>query len=171
MKSRLLFASVAILAVAFIVAPASLRTQHANAAVRGLSVTGLNSIQRRLLSGFASFEAGIGVSTRSASARVGARVPSSGSGSSPDLCPGNIRSNVLVNQNCLNVTDADLQGRGQSQNETAIAQNPLNPRQVVGAYNDYRRGDSTCYGATSSNGGSSQQPRPVERRLRVPLHR
>jgi hypothetical protein len=153
MKSRLLFASVAILAVAFIVAPATLRTQHANAAVRGLSVSGLNPIQRRLLSGFASFEAGIGVSARPAAARVGARV--SGSGSSPDLCPGNIRSNVLVNQNCLNITDADLQGRGQSQNETAIAQNPLNPRQLVTGFNDYRRGDGNCYGATSTNGGSS----------------
>jgi hypothetical protein len=79
----------------------------------------------------------------------------SGSGSSPDLCPGNIRSNVLVNQNCLNITDADLQGRGQSQNETAIAQNPLNPRQLVTGFNDYRRGDGNCYGATSTNGGSS----------------
>jgi hypothetical protein len=151
MKSRLLFASVAILAVAFLVAPATLRTQHANAAVRGLSVTGLNSIQRRLLSGFASFEAGIGVSTRPAAARTATRMPSTG----PVLCPGNIRSNVLVNQNCLNVTDADLQGRGQAQNETTVAQNPSNPRQIVGAYNDYRRGDGTCGAAFSGNGGQN----------------
>jgi hypothetical protein len=150
MKSRLLFASVAILAVAFVVAPATLRTSHANAAVRGLSVAGMNPIQRRLLSGFASFEAGIGVSTRPAAARTATPMHSTG----VVLCPGNIRSNALVNQNCLNVTDADLQGRGQAQNETAIAQNPSNPRQVVGAYNDYRRGDSTCGAATSSNGGA-----------------
>jgi hypothetical protein len=142
---------VAILAVAFVVAPATLRTQHANAAIRGLSLSGLNPIQRRLLSGFASFEAGIGVSTRPATARTATRMPSTG----PVLCPGNIRSNVLVNQNCLNVTDADLQGRGQTQNETAIAQNPSNPRQIVGAYNDYRRGDGNCGAAFTGNGGQN----------------
>lgn len=155
MKSRLLFATVAVLAVAFVVAPATSGTQHASAAVRGLSLTGLNPIQRRLLSGFASFEAGIGVSSRPAAARVGAQMPSTGSGSGSDLCPGNIRSNVLVNQNCLNVTDPDLQGRGQAQNETAIAQNPFNPRQMVTGFNDYRRGDGNCYGATSTNGGNT----------------
>ena len=142
-----------------------------------------------------------------------------------NLCPRNFGSNVLVNQNCLNVTDPDLQGRGQAQNETAIAQNPFNPRQLVAGFNDYRRGDGTCGTAFSGNGGSSwtdstmpngftrgtafgnvarqywqaggdpsvawdtrgnayyacqvfmrgpgdhQQPRPVQRCLRVPLHR
>ena len=42
-------------------------------------------------------------------------------------CPANRGSNVRVNQNCLNLTDPDLQGRGQAQNETAIAQDPNNP--------------------------------------------
>jgi hypothetical protein len=41
------------------------------------------------------------------------------------LCPAKIRSNVLVNQNCLNITDTDLQGRGQAQNETTIAEKPV----------------------------------------------
>ncbi len=72
-----------------------------------------------------------------------------------NLCPHNLGSNVLVNQNCLNVTDADLQGRAQAQNETAIAQNPLNPRQIVAGFNDYRRGDGTCGTAFSRNGGAS----------------
>jgi hypothetical protein len=45
-----------------------------------------------------------------------------------DGCPNNIGSNVKVNQNCLNVTDADLQGRGQAQNETSIAVDPNNPK-------------------------------------------
>ena len=71
------------------------------------------------------------------------------------LCPRNFGSNVLVNQNCLNVTDTDLQGRGQAQNETAIAQNPSNPRQLVAGFNDYRRGDGTCGTAFSGNGGAS----------------
>jgi hypothetical protein len=114
-------------------------------------VQGLNPIQRRHLSGFASFEAGIGVPSRQAVARAGPRMQSA----APVLCPGNIRSNVKVNQNCLNVTDPDLQGRGQAQNETAIAQNPFNPRQLVTGFNDYRRGDGNCYGASSSNGGAS----------------
>ena len=84
-------------------------------------------------------------------ARARALVSSSGVG----LCPRNFGSNVLVNQNCLNVTDTDLQGRGQAQNETAIAQNPSNPRQLVAGFNDYRRGDGTCGTAFSGNGGAS----------------
>jgi hypothetical protein len=72
-----------------------------------------------------------------------------------NLCPHNFGSNVLVNQNCLNVTDPDLQGRAQAQNETTIAQNPFNPRQVVAGFNDYRRGDGTCGTAFSGNSGRS----------------
>ena len=79
----------------------------------------------------------------------------SGTSASTGLCPSNIRRNVLVNQNCLNISDQDLQGRGQAQNETTIAENPSNPRQVVAGFNDYRRGDGNCYGAFSGNGGSS----------------
>ena len=46
-------------------------------------------------------------------------------------CPVNRGSNVRVNQNCLNLTDPDLQGRGQAQNETAIAQDSGDPRRMV----------------------------------------
>jgi hypothetical protein len=151
MKSRLLLALAAVLAIGLAIAPSALRTQHAGAAVRGLSLPGLNHVQQRILSGFASFEAGVGVPSRAAAARTGARMQSGG----PALCPGNIGLDVRVNQNCLNVTDSDLQGRGQAQNETAIAQNPSNPRQMVGGFNDYRRGDGNCYGASSGNGGAS----------------
>src|SRR4029077_20943681 len=83
------------------------------------------------------------------------RTRSRASSSGVNLCPRNFGPNVLVNQNCLNITDPDLQGRGQAQNETAIAQNPINPRQVVAGFNDYRRGDGTCGTAFSRNGGSS----------------
>jgi hypothetical protein len=149
MKHRLLLVLAAVVGVAFLVAP-SPGTQHASAAV-GLQVSGMNRIQSRILSGFASFEAGMGVpsSQARASARTGAR-PATGS---PALCPGSIGPNFRVNQNCLNVTDADLQGRGQAENETAIAQNPFNPRQLVTGFNDYRRGDGNCYGSFSANGG------------------
>jgi len=140
------------LAIALGIAPTGVRAQRANAAVHGLSLHGLNHIQRRTLSGFASFEAGIGVSAGPARLRTGARANAAAGVS---LCPGNIGSNVVVNHNCLNVTDPDLQGRGQAENETAVAQNPLNPHQLVGGFNDYRRGDGNCYGAFSGNGGAS----------------
>ena len=77
------------------------------------------------------------------------------SAASVSLCPSKIGSDVLVNQNCLNITGPDLQGRGQAENETAIAENPPDPRQVVTGFNDYRRGDGNCYGAFTGNGGSS----------------
>ena len=33
-----------------------------------------------------------------------------------DGCPATLGSNIKVNQNCLNLTDPSLQGRGQAQN-------------------------------------------------------
>ena len=151
MKSRIILAVAAVLGIALVIAPAALRAPRAGAAVHGISIHGLNRIQREHLSGFASLEAGIGVPAKAARARAGARMSNSGVG----LCPRNFGPNVLVNQNCLTVTDVDLQGRAQAQNETTIAQNPFNPRQMVAGFNDYRRGDGTCGTAFSSNGGSS----------------
>ena len=51
---------------------------------------------------------------------------------------------VKVNQNCLNVSDATLQGRGQANNEPSISQDPTNPRHIVASDNNYIRGDGTC---------------------------
>jgi len=155
MKVRLILALTAVLAIAVAVAPSAFKTQRASAAVSGLSLHGLNKIQKRILSGFASFEAGIGVPTTAARVQVRAAPRLSASTSSSLLCPSNIGSNVLVNQNCLNITDPNLQGRGQANNETAIAENPSNPSQVVASFNDYRRGDGNCYGSFSGDGGSS----------------
>jgi hypothetical protein len=153
-KSRMLLAVAAALAIGLALAlPPVVTTQHAAAAVSGLRLHGLNRIQRRILDGFASFEAGIGVPRTPPRARASARVPAR---QDPGLlCPGNLGSDIRVNQNCLNVTDLDLQGRGQAENETAIAQNPSDPSQVVAGYNDYQRGDSNCYGAYSTDGGGS----------------
>jgi hypothetical protein len=153
-KSRLILALVAVCAVALTIALAiapSGSAQRASAAVNGLSQQGMSKSEMRHLSGFASFEAGIGVSAKTPAAKAGARM----SNAAVNLCPANFRPDALVNQNCLNVSDPNLQGRGQAQNETAIAQNPLNPRQMVAGFNDYRRGDSTCGTAYSSDGGSS----------------
>jgi hypothetical protein len=70
-------------------------------------------------------------------------------------CTQSLGSNVQVNQNCLNLSDPDLQGRGQAQNETAIAIDPSNPNRIVASYNDYRRGDGTCGSSYSTNSGRS----------------
>src|SRR3954447_16622280 len=72
-------------------------------------------------------------------------------GSGP--CSEKLGNNVKVNQNCQNVSDPDLAGRGQAQNETAIAINPNNTNQVVASQNDYRRGDGNCYSGYSTDGG------------------
>ena len=123
MKSRLILALAGVcaiaLTIALVIAPSASQTQRASAAVHGLSLHHLTKSQKRHISGFASFEAGIGVSTKTPRARANARM----SNAAVNLCPRNFGPNVLVNQNCLNVTDPDLQGRGQAQNETAIAQN------------------------------------------------
>jgi hypothetical protein len=149
-KPRLILALAAAFAVALTIAlaiaPAG-SAPRANAA----SPQGISKSEKRHMSGFASFEAGIGVSVKTPAARAAARM----SNDSVGLCPRDFGPNVLVNQNCLNVSAPNLQGRGQAQNETAIAQNPLNPRQMVAGFNDYRRGDGTCGTAYSGNGGSS----------------
>jgi hypothetical protein len=73
----------------------------------------------------------------------------------PPACDVNRGSDIQVNQDCLNITDSDLQGRGQAQNETYVAVDPLNSRHIVAGYNDYRRGDSTCGVSYSTNGGAA----------------
>lgn len=73
-------------------------------------------------------------------------------------CPVRFDNNVKVDQGCLNLTSFDLQGRGQAHNETAIAANPLNPDQLLGASNDYKLGDGVDGGTEySSDGGHSWQ--------------
>ncbi|MFL6013341.1 MAG: hypothetical protein ACJ74P_03390, partial [Gaiellaceae bacterium] len=56
--------------------------------------------------------------------------------------PNNQQSNIKVNQNCLNLSDPDLQGRGQAQNEESIAVDPNNTNHLVafgGPFHTYRR--------------------------------
>lgn len=48
-----------------------------------------------------------------------------------------------------------MQGRGQAQNETALAIDPLHPNHLLASYNDYRRGDGNCGASYSLNGGQS----------------
>ena len=125
----------------------------------------LTPLQRRLASGFVSHEldqhqadlqpaAGIRAApTVTGGFNAGFSLPTSYFPADNDACSEVFGRNVKINQNCVNVSDSDLQGRGQAQNETAIAADPNRPDHLVAAYNDYRRGDGTCGVAYSLDGG------------------
>jgi hypothetical protein len=117
----------------------------------GSPYAGMSPIQKRILSGFLSseFDAHSASSTRTSNTR------SNYYPSSDDGCPVNRGSNIKVNQNCLNVSDPNLQGRGQANNETSIAIDPNNSNHIVASDNDYRRGDGNCYGAFSLDAGQT----------------
>ena len=108
-------------------------------------------IQERLLDGLASFEFGKTGDVKSTDKLKNY------SSKKNDGCGLKDANNVKVNQNCLNLTDPDLQGRGQAQNETSIAIDPTQKGRLVASYNDYRRGDGGCYTAYSQDGGKSWQ--------------
>ena len=103
----------------------------------------LTPIQQRLVSGFAR-----AAMEQRAGLAPNARAQQPAQSLQRSLltgCPVNRGSNVRVNQNCLNLTDPDLAGRGQAQNETAIAQDPEPAAHRRRPQNDYRRGDGNCY--------------------------
>jgi hypothetical protein len=126
----------------------------------------LTALQKRLMSGFASHELDEhqgGLQTAGAT-RAGTQIsatvlptdpsaPTSYVPAGDDSCAQQFGSNIKINQNCLNVSDSNLQGRAQAQNETAIAADQNHPQHLVAAYNDYRRGDGTCGVAYSLDGG------------------
>jgi hypothetical protein len=68
-------------------------------------------------------------------------------------CPANRGANVRVNQHCQSLSDPDLAGRAQAQNETAIAQDPRRPERMVASSNDYRTGDGNCVTDFSADEG------------------
>lgn len=118
----------------------------------GLKYSDLTSTQKRLLSGFLSSEIN---SSQNTNARTNAAARSTYFPTSDDGCPRNQGNNIKVNQNCLNISDTNLQGRGQAQNETSIAQDPFHPEHFLASFNDYRRGDGNCYSSFSRDGGKS----------------
>jgi len=107
----------------------------------------LSKIQKRIISGFAEYE------LNPQSAARGERKIGNYSPRGDDGCSVGVKDNTKVNQNCLNISDMDLQGRGQAQNETSIAQDPNQPNHILASYNDYRRGDGNCYGSYSLDKG------------------
>src|SRR5260370_36987542 len=113
----------------------ALRTGSDRVEAKSLTYADMNQTQKRILSGFADYE--LNADNTDASNKQ----PSSYNPRGSDSCPVNLSSNIKVNQNCLNISDPDLQGRAQAQNETAIAQDPNNPNHIVTGFNDYRRGD------------------------------
>jgi len=113
----------------------------------------MNQIQKRILSGFASNEMNPADSTSTKPTNYFPR----GSGQ----CPTNLSSNIKVNQNCLNLTDPDLQGRAQAQNETSTAINPMDTNQIIASSNDYRRGDGNCYTSYSTDSGRTWEDSTV----------
>ncbi len=148
------------------------------AQARGLSYQGLTAMQQRLVSG--AFATALGPSQGLLTPKIvvgdggddngGVEDPTtppallSPAGQPSNYQPASAASaacvvhrgaDVKVNQDCATVTDGDLQGRGQSQNETSIAHDPSQPQHLVASYNDYRRGDGNCYGAYSRDGGRS----------------
>ena len=87
--------------------------------VKAFDPTKAPEIQERLLDGLADFELQP-IGDRAASGKL-----KNYTSSKNDGCGLKDANNVKVNQNCLNVTDTDLQGRGQAQNETSIAIDPI----------------------------------------------
>jgi hypothetical protein len=73
--------------------------------------------------------------------------------SGQSACAETRGADVKANQNCQNISDPDLAGRGQAQNETAVAIDPNNKNYVIASQNDYRRGDANCYSEYSLDGG------------------
>ena len=122
-----------------------------NAAAQPFGYQTLNHIHQQHVSGLLAAELSGALTPRAAiAARAAVAVPQV---PGPNGCPAQRGSNVKVNQNCLNLSDKDLQGRGQSQNETWMAADPNNSSHLVASYNDYRRGDGTCGVSYSLNGG------------------
>jgi hypothetical protein len=168
-----------------------LAQSHADAR-RPLGYSGLNKIQRRILSSdLASALLPSSASRRSSGSRRPA-LANSDQGGGPDgapftppasysgsgggagagstasyfptgagKCASNLGGDVKVNQNCLNVSDPTLQGRGQANNEPSIAQDPMAPNHIVASDNDYVRGDGTCGAHFSTDNGRTWQDSTV----------
>src|SRR3954451_13353075 len=145
---RLALAGSIVLAVALAATALGVRSGPDRA--RAQSRPQLTPMQQRLVSGTASaFLDGLAAKQQlGAAAALDDFQPTSATG-----CPVNRGTDVRVNQECENLSDPDLAGRGQAQNETSIAQDPQHPNRLIGSANDYRRGDGNCYAYTSANGG------------------
>ena len=76
-------------------------------------------------------------------------------------CSYTLGSNVNMDTDCQNVSDPDLAGRGQAQNETYISEDHFRPGNLRRQHNDYRRGDGGCFGYYSLDNGRTFQDVPI----------
>jgi len=143
LRPSLVLAIGLLLAAAAILLPVPGKPQPHQA--KALDYSSLSQIQKRILSGFAEYELN--------PATAESAEPSNYFPRGSDSCPVNLQSNIKVNQNCLNISDPALAGRGQAQNETSIAQDPNDQNHLVASSNDYRRGDGNCYNEYSTDKG------------------
>jgi hypothetical protein len=123
-----------------------------SALAKSLTYANLTALQKHFLSGLVSSEMHAPQSTAHTSA---APRGSSFASTTTDGCFKGQENAVRINQNCLNISDTDLQGRGQVQTDSVIAEDPLHPGHMVAGSNDYRNGDSGCYSAFSRDSGHS----------------
>src|SRR4051812_44481441 len=149
---RFAFPALSLATLAVVAALAALASGGSTPAADATGLAALKPMQQRLVSGFAraAMDQNAGFAPNARSRHGGGQGQSH---SRLDGCPVDRGPNVRVNQNCLNLTDPDLSGRGQAQNETAIAQDPNDPDNMVASSNDYRRGDGNCYTYYSRDGG------------------
>ncbi|MFL6163820.1 MAG: exo-alpha-sialidase [Jatrophihabitantaceae bacterium] len=145
-------------AAALAVVPIAAGVGSSPAQATGISYNQLNKVQKRLLSGGSAMVLQDNAGGSSNSSFNPTYTPR---GNGDKGCQDNIASNVKVNANCLNITDPDLAGRGQANNETSIAYDPNNPNVMIASANDYRRGDGNCYTSYTSDGGRTWQDSTV----------
>jgi hypothetical protein len=149
-----------VLVAALVGAVLALPASQGSATVRPMRLSQLTDIQKRLVSGLASteFERASTTTRRLAprteplqhAQRLTTRFFVPGARGS---CAYRIGRAVNMDQDCQNVTDPDLGGRAQAQNETYVSEDPFRRGRLLGSSNDYRRGDGGCFGYTSSDGG------------------
>jgi len=125
--------------------------------VRAFDYAHLSTLQKRLLSGLADFELrGVPAGPKVQAPRHDYSIRA-GNPCAQSLPTASVQEqgsgNVKVNQNCQNLSDPDLAGRGQAANEPTVAQDPNAPNRMVASFNDYRAGQGTCATAYSRDGG------------------
>jgi hypothetical protein len=122
-----------------------------NATAAPFGYASLNKIQKRHVSGLLAAN----LNGDDAAGRAQLAAPQPQRRATSAACANQFGDNLKVNQNCLNISDPDLQGRGQSQNETWVSADPNDSAHLVASYNDYRRGDGTCGVSYSRDSGRS----------------
>ena len=113
MRSRYLQILISAAAIGALVLAFSVHFATSNSGTSTAHATGFyasfNKIQKRIMSGFASNEL---------NPTYKAPKPISYYPTSDDGCPQKLGSNIKLNQNCLNISDPNLQKHDQTQNKT-----------------------------------------------------